>query len=71
MFITNEMYPTFLTLVFWLQETGVVIKARLMKFNPGINDSKQTVIKNTSNGLFLFEDDFIEIDIPLNEMTIR
>ena len=48
-----------------------MIKARLMKVKPGINESKQTIIKDTSNGLFLFEDDFIEIDIPLNEMTIR
>ena len=65
------MFPSFMKIVFLLQETGVVIKARLMKVNPGINESKQTVIKDTSNGLFLFEDDFIEIDIPLNEMTIR
>ena len=35
-----------------------------------ISDVKHR-IKIPSNALYLFENDFIEIDVPLNELTIR
>ena len=42
-----------------------------------LNPTKQEIsdvkhrIKIPSNALYLFENDFIEIDVPLNELTIR
>ena len=34
-------------------------------------DTKSQIVKDTSQALFLYENDFIEIDIPQNEMTMR
>ena len=66
---------------FHLQECSITVKLRLMKSfidtdsllkptKQEINDVKHR-IKIPSNALYLFENDFIEIDVPLNELTIR
>ena len=65
----------------YLQESSITLKLRLMKSasdtdrhlkpaNQEISDVKHR-IKIPSNALYLFENDFIEIDVPLNELTIR
>jgi len=63
------------------KESSITLKLRLMKSvsdtdrhlkpaNQEISDVKHR-IKIPSNALYLFENDFIEIDVPLNELTIR
>ena len=44
--------------------------SHLKPTNQEISDVKHR-IKIPSNALYLFENDFIEIDVPLNELTIR
>ena len=66
---------------FNLQKSSITVKLRFMKSfidadshlkptNQEISDVKHR-IKIPSNALYLFENDFIEIDVPLNELTIR
>ena len=66
---------------FNLQKSSITVKLRLMKSvidtDRLLNPTKQEIsdvkhrIKIPSNALYLFENDFIEIDVPLNELTIR
>ena len=66
---------------FNLQKSSITVKLRLMKSiidtDRHLKPAKQEIsdvkhrIKIPSNALYLFEDDFVEIDVPLNELTIR
>merc|ERR1712223_297064 len=56
------------------KKSSIVLKIRLMKPNTmseSFIDSKSRIIKDTPNAIFLYENDFIEIDIPENELTMR
>jgi len=63
------------------KKSSITVKLRHMKSvidtDRLLNPTKQEIsdvkhrIKIPSNALYLFENDFIEIDVPLNELTIR
>ena len=50
---------------------NVVSEPSFQPSYPGFIDSKSRIMKDKSNALFLYENDFIEIDIPENELTMR
>ena len=59
-----------------------IVKARLMQTDtlnrlyinsakPGLDESFQMIKKAIPQTAFLFENDFLEIDVPADEMTMR
>ena len=66
----------------YFQGHVTILKARLMKpdtlnmlyinsAKPGLDESFEIIKKAIPQTAFLFENDFLEIDVPVDEMTMR